>query len=206
MKIAILEGNKITYLWPGLDKDVMDGVYADKNRIVFVSTINNIPELFWCNLKNENVWYRIETPKGGVRFPAAEGSSIYCSVYNKGHHRIYKISDPYKKINKIDTSALSVVKKDKENSLKNVSYKKSIANVPLGTPTLSFFYQLERTDLSKYNDEIGHKISTQFAYSIKNAPGNVEFSGMVDLAFPIGYENYMNKIYPSGAVWVKFHL
>ncbi len=53
MTIGILANGKFELLWPNINVDIHDGLYAEKDRIMFVSTIDGAPQLYWCDLKKD---------------------------------------------------------------------------------------------------------------------------------------------------------
>jgi hypothetical protein len=81
-------------LWPEIDADIIDAVYAGNGRIVFSSTLDGTPQLYAADLtgKVEN-WQKLtEVPGGAFRPVVTKADSgemrIICSVYEDGSFKL----------------------------------------------------------------------------------------------------------------------
>ena len=101
---VLLTGNKATRLWEGYD--IIDPVYAGDNRVLFVSTLDGTPQLYWTVLSGAtDTWFKLTSVPGGVRFPyyeTREGDDIiYFSVYENGDFNLYSRTNPFQQKNGI---------------------------------------------------------------------------------------------------------
>lgn len=86
---ALLSQGVWTLLWP--EAAITDLIAADEDRVVFSSTLDGTPQLYWADLvRNPLIWFRLTEASGGARFPGwTDQNSIltYSEYFEGGWHR-----------------------------------------------------------------------------------------------------------------------
>ncbi len=213
--LGMLRKDRLDILFQGIDADINDVVFAGENRILFMSTIDGFPQLYWCNLNNRNQWYRLTDVAGGVRYPAVEGQAdnqhISCTVYKNGHFIRYRLNKTFSKDIPVDMAfELSGV----SGSADGASEKKTGAlllpassNIISRTPYLRLIISSENQLASSPGETPADTIiiTTGSSFLIQNAPGNLKLGFDGNLKYPVGF-NTTSTFHPTGGPWCEFHI
>jgi hypothetical protein len=99
-RAAIVADGGLRYLWPG--RDALDLSFGGEDRVVFSSSIEGSPQIYWADLAADpSTWYRVTDAPAGSRFPSVEsgesGDVLYFSAYENGGYRLHRLEDPFAK-------------------------------------------------------------------------------------------------------------
>ncbi|MGA1825542.1 MAG: hypothetical protein ACMUIP_12860 [bacterium] len=206
---GIVKKDSFRMLWENLDVDVIDCVYAESDRLLFVSTIDGTPQLYWCDLKNDcNTWFKITEVRGGVRYPNIDyhnnNAFVTCSVYEDGDFTLYKLNNPFSKDRPVDISNRTKpanVKSREETVMADRSETKEIASNMVAMP--QYFIGFNRIRYRPFTDEIvdsKNQLVLGGTFLLKNAPGNFTSGFNMNINRLFGYKT-VPEIYPSASVW-----
>lgn len=209
VKAGIIEGESFEILWEDLDTDVFDCIYAGSDRIIFVSTIDGTPQLYWCNLKNDQyTWFKITDVVGGARYPGIDyndnNTVVTCSVYEDGHFTIYKLNNPFSKdhpLNISDKIKLTTVSlEDKRVFITNAEPKEIESNI---VTMPQYFVGFNNITFRPFTDErvdTKNQLILGGSFFLDNAPGNFESRLNLKINRLFGYET-VPETYPSASLW-----
>lgn len=216
VEVGILENNKITPLWDKIDTEIKNCASVGNGKIIFSSTLDGRPQLYWCNIyEDENTWYKITNVRGGVRFPCAytekNKPAVSCSVYDNGNHLRYKLSQPFSKKNPVQIDSLQIPATPPLSTNKN-TIQKNILTSDVGSNIVNempHFYaryiQNDIADINGVEKEGKNEFSLGTSFAFYNTPFNYEGGAYLFMNFPSGYEED-NLDYFSGVLWGRFHI
>ncbi|MCP4634205.1 MAG: hypothetical protein GY855_14870 [candidate division Zixibacteria bacterium] len=216
MTIGILANGKFELLWPNINVDIHDGLYAGKDRIMFVSTIDGTPQLYWCDLKKDkHLWYKISDGVAGIRYPAIDWSSdmpsVSCSVYENSAFLRYRLYHPFSTKDPVSVTGFSkqmVKDESKKDGQHIVSQgKETVSSFIRSTP--SFYLQLDSNQDSVSDSDIS-TVSTSIiapgaAIILQNAPDNFKVGMSGEMNLPVGY-NTIDESFPSYGIWSELDI
>ncbi len=208
-KIAFLENKKLSFLWEDIPVEVMDGVAIGMDMLIFISTQDGTPQLYWCAWKNNpDEWYQITQTNCGVRFPSIDQSEddikVYVSVFENGGFTLHSIKDPFP----IDKPVL-IRKANMEDDRPEWSsdslvffdqVKHHAGNIVISPPIISLGYKYDKELVSEqYN--VSNQGFIGCYLQIENAPGNVVIGISGDIGIPFG-KTHVPKFSPSWSTWI----
>jgi len=209
VEAAIIKGESFSILWENLDADVIDCTYAGSDRLLFVSTIDGTPQLYWCNYKDTpHTWYKITDVRGGVRYPAIDyydnNQIVTCSVYEDGDYAIYKLNNPFSKqwpLSISDRIRPKLASVKEKSTVVTHSESKEISSNIVSMP--QYFIGFNNISFRPYSDErIDRKnqLILGGTFFLDNAPGNFKSGLNVNVNRLFGYET-VPETYPSASAW-----
>ncbi|MBN2834706.1 MAG: hypothetical protein JXR48_07040 [Candidatus Delongbacteria bacterium] len=198
VKAAVFEKNTLNYLWPDITGDILDLIVVDKQKLVFVSTITGIPQLYWCELSDTDVWYSITNVAGGIRYPAYDevNGELNCSVYQGGHWKIHNLNDPFKKYDRVlVTDYLSKHAISQENA-DIPKYKPVFSGLVPFPVTLFLDYDYGMYPENPYASEIENIFTTGMNLYFRDPQGNLQLETLGAMNFFTG-ESGVLTLYPD---------
>ncbi len=206
---VLLNGDTMTELWQGIEWDVLDTVYTSSERIVFSSTLDGTPQIYWCMLNEPNRWYRITNVSGGAMKPMIEtvnGKKILlCSIYYNGSYRIYSIDDPFTVEYPFNIAdRLIKIRNGEGEKLKTYDAFDRFSNIVYGMPDFFLFYRYTVSEDSNGKVDNKSQITSRVQCIWKTAPGNHLLGVYGDLFIPIGYKS-TTELLPSLEIWYQAH-
>ncbi|MFH0922335.1 MAG: hypothetical protein V1913_18475 [Fibrobacterota bacterium] len=176
-QLLVLEDTLRKALWPQVRSDVMDPAVWNKDTLVFVSTLEGSPQLYWGVLGNDSVWYRITSVKGGVRMPqivrSPDSTVLRYSLFQEGAFRLFE-----QRFTPLQNQAVSILPTDTFPTPKPLAVPNTTlllrpdqSNIVRGVPSLTLGYTHHTYETS---DSIITKkgIYTDARFFLMNAPGN----------------------------------
>lgn len=218
IKAGILSEDRFHMIWDTPDADVFDCVFAGEGRLLFSSTLDGSPQLYWADIvRTPHLLYKITEVEGGVRLPGIEQYKdslvVSCALFENGDHRRYLLEDPFQKNNPVEVDWI----RGKENTqLKTPVFPvegiegNAFSNLVMTLPTVNLrFGRVTSGSLFSSRDATS-LYSAGTTFSILNAPGNLELSFTGDFNIPVGYEtsgleNFSHESYAGFHLW-KFRV
>lgn len=203
---ALLNENGFEILWKGLNYDIIDAVSAGNQRLVFVSTRDNSPQLYWCDMKqNKNRWYKITSVAGGIRYPETGPESntkdVTCSVYENGAFLRYTLNNPFTKNQPVDIPP-------KNGARHRVDKAVAIpAAAPSVTPVSSNFIISDPVYMLSFSSQkdAGASLAPGVRLAISNAPDNIAFGVDGTVTMPFDYHTDPDP-FPAYSLWSEYNL
>jgi hypothetical protein len=225
-RVAMLKDQRLTPLWEGLEVDVLEAVYGENGRLIFTSTLNGSPQVYWCDMDAApELWYQLTNVAGGARFPSLEKNdtgeqAIMVSMFENGDHHRYRLQELFSKENAIPLSigmnppvtANAPPQPSRESSMftKERLQADVGSNVVYSLPSLNMTYQSMAGDSSSASGQTGlYSIGTTF--DLLNAPENsYELNGSLTLNHATGFDKsdlqYLSGNLTAGMDLHHFHL
>lgn len=205
---ALLSPAGCNILWQNLTFDVLDAVWAGGQRVVFVSTRDTTPQLYWCDLETDkDRWYQITRVVGGVRYPEVEQQAhfphITCSVFENGALLRYRLNNPFRTAYPVSIINNHIGKDDftKRRDLPPSPLKpppvETGSNLIVSAPYFSVSFQGVK--------DSGASVAPGVQLSMMNAPENFEFGVDGGMTFLVDYQTDPDP-FPVYTLWCKFAL
>jgi hypothetical protein len=203
---AFLRENKLETIWENLKSDTLDVTYAENDRLLFVSTEDGNPQLYWCDLNiDKYFWYKLTDVSGGVRYPGveADGKTINCSIFQDGHFKIYTLNSAFNDDELIFPQRYSNFEtRTEEDEVQAVEISNNVFNLIAQTPMFSLILSDDR-----YIEESGtvssRIITGSTALVLQNAPGNFAVGTQLNLDYPVSFNTYDTSKF-SHLTWLNF--
>jgi len=118
-RAALLQDSELLPLWEGCE--VMDISSAGTGRVVFSSSVEGSPQIYWADLEADpDLWYRVTDAPAGCRFPSVEGEGselvLNYSRYEGGCYRLYRLESPLSDDAALDVRDISAPPSDRAGS------------------------------------------------------------------------------------------